>query len=151
MWTEHKVDGDLAKQLRRELRMYRREKGKGGHKFSFKDLRAIYAPDTDDVEHAIVTHNTDSAWLHFWRHQTRGWMQQQPYYSQDEAYQAVEAFEPYEPKPPPAGSHLRSDETYVVGGMPDRPGSIKVKTSSPWTTQQLNDIFHRLGLNPTVQ
>lgn len=148
-WIELKVEDALPREIRRELRLYRREKGKRGHKYTFTDLLAVFAVDSDPIEHVVVTHNADPAWQHYWRHETRGWMLQQSYDTQDEAYKAVAAFEPYEPPPPPPNSKLNAHKNTIVGSWPDKPNAIKVKASSPWTGEQLHAIFQRLGM--TVQ
>lgn len=154
IWFEQKTDSELSQAIRRDLRLYRREKGKGGHKFLFKDLLAICS-DTDDsdrAEHAIVTHHQDPAWQHYWRHPERGWMQQKAYATRDEAAAAVEVFTP--PKihfktavrDPETGESKPSETaTYVFAGVDGGPKTMRVKVSSPWVEKQMAEVFARLG------
>lgn len=149
MWFNHKIDGELAQTIRRDLRLYRREKGRGGHKFLFKDLLSIYSTEGDNPAHVIVTHHDDSAWQHYWRHPERGWMQQKTYDTEDEAKQAVETFErPKDnfrtPVRKPDGSSVT--ETYLTF-KPKGSRQLKVKVSTPWVEEQMAGIFARLGFD----
>jgi hypothetical protein len=53
--------------------MYRREKGRGGHGFSYSDLKGVWGSGDD---YAIVTHIDNRAWQLWWRHPERGWFLQ---------------------------------------------------------------------------
>lgn len=159
MWFEHKVDSELSQTIRRDLRIYRREKGKGGHKFSFKDLLAIYSSEGDNPEHAVVTHHEDAAWQHYWRHPERGWMLQKSYATRDDADAAVDVFTPPKDnfKTPPRhdNGEFRTEpkktETHVIAGTEDRPNFLTSKSQSPWVREQMRGVFTRLGYETRVE
>lgn len=142
LWTQEPVDGDLAKTLRRDIRMHRREKGRGGHRFRYDDLADLMVGGN----HVAATHHEDKHWQHWWRDGDEGWKLQGSYTTLRSAQEAAAASVPIRQLPPPLPANL-SAGLYVRATWPrqDRPRGIRVKCSTPRTAEVLTDIFTRLG------
>jgi hypothetical protein len=153
MWFEHKKDGDLAKSIRRDLRLYRREKGKGGHRFVFKDLQEIWSTAGDVPEHVLVTHYQDATWQHYWCHPERGWLQQGFYSSKDDAIQGVGEFTPPEDNFRTAARHPAGEtETYMVVSVDGKTETWRSKAAtSPWVQKQMTDVLGRVGFTTRME
>lgn len=138
-WTHELIDGDLARALRRDIRLKRREKGRGGHRFRYDDLVELMQCGS----HVLVTHKEDQHWQHWYRDGDDGWKLQGWHDTLGAAKVAVEAFSPPAKTPgTPGGPGL-----YVRATWPrqDRPRGIRVKCATPRTAAALEDIFTKLG------
>jgi hypothetical protein len=87
-WTTTPVDGEIAAAIRRDNRKYRRDKGRGGHRFRYVDLRFMWIAGTS---HVILTHYADRCWQYWWRHPSEGWMLQSWHDSLSEAKDQAES------------------------------------------------------------
>lgn len=142
-WTQESTDGELAKFLRRDIRLHRREKGKGGHRYRYDDLTGLMVNANRD--HVAATHLEDKHWQHWWRDGNEGWKLQGSYTTLASAQEAAEAFTPM--RKPPLAPRPASPGLYVRATWPrqERPRGIRVKCSTPRTAEVLTDIFTRLG------
>ena len=70
-WTKAKtLDGDLANEIRKDIRRNRKEHGRGGHRFHYSELKNIW--HVDHV-HAVINHNDDPSWQHYYNDPKDGW------------------------------------------------------------------------------
>ena len=140
-WVKCSVDGSFAKDLRRGIRMHRREKGRGGHRFSFSDLRGIWISGDD---HAILTHDDDHAWQFWWRHPERGWYLQSWHRLLSEAKEEAEKPRVLEiaSRPLSSGIYVCAEwqEPYIKGSKP-----MMVRCSSESTLKDILQVFSSLG------
>ena len=140
-WKKAPVDGDEARALRRDIRMRRRERGRGGHRFRFDDLKALWVASTPDGDAAVLTHHGDSIWQ-LWRHDdTRGWLLTSWHFTRREAQ--VAALKPVEHPEPPRRD--LAPGIHVVASWPKQKPSIRVICTTPYTAQALEDVMTSLG------
>ena len=146
-WTKQSPNGPAAKKLRREIRMHRREKGRGGHGFSFDDIRALWMLGDD---HAIVSHNSDRSWQFWWRNPGRGWYLQSWHRllgeAQDEA-KKPRAITPAPTKTRSPGNYVYAEWTAPYSGN----DPIMVRCSSDYTTAAIREVFESLCCITSVQ
>jgi hypothetical protein len=127
--------------------MHRREKGRGGHGFSFGDLQGLWASGAD---YAIVTHAGDRTWQFWWRHPERGWHLQSWHRLLTEAKEEAEKPRVLEiaSKPLPFGTYACAEwkSPYGAGS-----GPIMVRCSSDSTLKDMLQVFDALGCTASVK
>lgn len=145
-WTKQPVDASAAKKLRREIRMHRREKGRGGHGLTFNDIRALWMSGDD---HAIVSHNSDRSWQFWWRNPDRGWHLQSWHRLLGEAQE--ESLKPRAitatTRPRVPGNYVCAEWTTPYSGS----APMMVRCSSEYTTKAICEIFESLCCTTSVQ
>lgn len=138
-WSKQSLTGDVAKALRKDVRTYRRERGRGGHRFSYNYLKTLWA--ADDGLHAVCNHIDDSAWQMWYRHPTDGWIMIDWHLTRREAQAAAESKHPElverKPKIFPGIN--------VLAGWPDRDPTMRVHCSSEATATVVSEAFDKIG------
>jgi hypothetical protein len=140
-WERIPADGLFIKKVRRELRMHRREKGRGGHEFIHDDIRVIWASGDD---HIILTHNADRAWQFWWRHPEQSWVLQSWHRLLAEARDEADRPRIVElpaPKKTDAGLYVCAEWREPYFG--ERP--LMIRCSSQKTASEIASVFESLG------
>lgn len=140
-WEKISADDPFVKRMRRELRMHRREKGRGGHEFMHDDIRAMWLSGDDCV---IVSHSTDRVWQFWWRHPEQSWALQSWHRLLAEA--KAEADKPRIVSPPPQrgcdpGLYVCAEWLKPYHGH----GAMRVRCSSDYTASEISQVFQGLG------
>ena len=147
-WDKHSVEGDFVRKLRREIHMYRREKGRAGKEFSPDDLRTVWASGSSYV---VLTHNTDRAWQFWWKHPEKGWFLQSWHRLLSEAKE--EAEKPRITDLPENTAKISG--LYVCaeweGENRFAPRPIIVLCSSQGTASDFLDVFQKLGYRAAIK
>lgn len=146
-WERIPTNGDFMKKMRRELRIHRREKGRGGHEFVHDDVRTLWASGDD---YAILTHNSDRVWQFWWRHPEQGWALQSWHRLLADAKQ--EADKPRilalpSVKAPEPGLYVCAVWQEPYSG--NRP--LMVRCSSDYTATEVTDMFLALGCQTSTK
>ena len=146
-WTEHKVDGDFAKEIRKGIRLYRREKGRQGHRFRFDDLRVLWGAHDRKGKYALASHNEDRLWQFWYCDPEEGWKLQSWFKhlkdAQEEAERPIAATISDKPQRAP-GNYIHASWDGKTKGNP-----IRVRYTSDYTRDTLADIFDKLGCTVT--
>jgi hypothetical protein len=88
-WTKAKdyADDLVANSIRRDVRRYRREYGRAGHRFRFATLKNLWYVD---MVHAVLSHSDDPVWQHWYNDGKEGWKLVAWYGTRREAQAAAE-------------------------------------------------------------
>jgi hypothetical protein len=141
-WRKLPLDGDLARSIRKDVRTHRRERGRGGHRFSFSHLKSLYGSDSG--LHAVCNHTDDSVWQFWYRHPEDGWVLVNWHDALREAKAAAELPMPDtgpKPRPLAPGIHLlagwdHGEETEYT---------IRLCCSSEDTATAMTEVYQKLG------
>lgn len=146
-WSQEPVDGKSAAHLRREVRARRREKGRGGHRYVFRDLKELHVVRRDgEVVYAVLTHHEDPMWQLWGWQDDKGWMLLDWYEKFPQATRAAERHVwPVEEQPPAPVS----PGIYVLAGWA-RPNTatkytMRVHCRSKTVAIAVAEAFHRVG------
>ena len=146
-WNKHSVEGDFVRRLRREIRMYRRERGRAGKEFMPDDLRTVWSSGSNYV---ILTHNTDRLWQFWWKHPEKGWFLQSWHRLLSEAKEEAE-------KPRIVELPEWQDTapgTYVYAEWEEKSSDSKpfmILCSTPYTASEVMDVFRQLGCRAAIK
>lgn len=138
-WSKQPLTGDVSRALRKDVRTYRRERGRGDHRFSYTCLKTLWA--ADDGLHVVCNHIDDPAWQMWYRHPASGWIMIDWHLTRREAQAAAESKHPElverKPKVFPGIN--------VLAGWPDRDPTMRVHCSSEATAAAVADAFVKIG------
>lgn len=144
-WNKEPVDGALAIALRRGIRQRRREKGRGGHRFRYDDLRSFWSLGENI---AVVDHREDRWWQVWIKDSERGWYLEGWHRRLKDAQAQAEKPRP-KPKPLPKpkippGKYVHAawsiDRYRRKDGRP-----MVVRCQSDYTAGVISEVFQRLG------
>jgi len=140
-WERQQLSGSFFKKLRREIRTYRREKGRSGHGFIHDDVRVLWASGDS---YAILSHNLDRVWQFWWRHPEHGWFLQSWHKILSDA--KIEAdkpriFDVVLEKKRPSGTYVCGEWIEAFQGT----GPMMVLCSSEYTASEIKSVFESLG------
>lgn len=138
-WVKCDNDGDLARELRKNIRQHRREKGRAGHRFAFTFLKTLWVADDD--HHAVLNHVDDTVWQMWYRHPVEGWVLISWHATRREAQAAAESSHP-QLVVPKVRIHPGIN---VLAGWPGRELNMRVACSSEYTADVIGEIFAKLG------
>lgn len=152
-WTTSPIDGEIAAGIRRDNRKYRRDKGRGGHRFRFVDLRFLWVAGTS---HAILTHYTDRCWQYWWRSPSQGWMLQSWHDSLTEAKEEADSRELPVEEPLNGLSNgdtstgRRKPGVYITGVFKDEPyrdllPPLTIRCSTEFSQGIYSNLLRELG------
>jgi hypothetical protein len=146
-WASEPLDGSLARALRRDIRARRRDKGRGGHRFRFADLKELRAGlDDGAAVCAVLTHNEDPVFQHWAHHPTDGWLLIDWYERSTFAMKAAQEF-----VWPVREADSRPPGTYVLAGSkPTHPDqevrfTMRVHCRSKNIAIAIAETFRSLG------
>jgi len=131
-------DDPVVDSLQRDVRRFRREHGRGGHRFRRATLKSVWHIE---LIHAVVNHTDDLVWQHWYNHPSRGWTLQHWYDTRREAQAAAELplaeiLDPVRARP----TGLRVEAGWAKGSRP-----IVVSCSSPGTAAVIQDVLGSIG------
>lgn len=142
-WRQQPLDGDIARVMRRSIRMYRRERGRGGHRFSYLNLKSLWV--TDDLAHVVLNHKDDLVWQFWWNDPLEGWLQISFHSTRREAQAAAEL--PRIPVVVPAEKLVPG--LYVLAAWPKQDQSpdykMRVHCRSESAVEAVVEVFDKLG------
>lgn len=138
-WSKQPTDGPVSQAIRRDVRKHRRERGRGGHRFSLNYLKTVWS--ASDGSHVVLNHVDDLIWQMWYRHPEQGWVLMDWLSTRREAQAAAETHQPElsdsRPDMPPG--------IYVLAAWPGRPSTMRVHCSSERTADDITEVFARLG------
>ena len=138
-WVKQPVDGDFARAIRKDVRLYRRERGRGGHRFSMNFIKTLWV--ADDSMHAVLNHIDDLVWQMFYRHPTQGWLLIHWYDTRREAQAAAESDHPeLVSRRPTVHPGIN-----VLANFPHRDNRMRVHCSSDYTATVVEETFVKIG------
>ncbi len=145
-WTRQPADGDFAKELRHDVRMHRREKGRSGHRFNYNRLKSLWSVGGI---HAVMNHQDDPTWQFWHKDALSGWNLMSWHLTRREAQAAAEQPLPDltpKPKDKTYGLHVYAGWSGMdpFGFQRDWP-SIVVPCSSEYTAGVIVKIFEDMG------
>lgn len=142
LWRQVKHDHENVSELKRDIRTYRRETGRAGHRFNPATLKNVWS---SGGVHLVINHVDDPVWQH-WHHGPEGWYLVHWHLSRREAQAAAELpLRTVPPTPPGKVSGLR-----VVAGWPGRAGTMVVKCSSPTTAEDVAKVYSNIGCTAVI-
>lgn len=148
IWAKQPTDADVAQALRKNVRKYRTERGRHGHRFSMKYLKTVWSA-ADDL-HVVLNHVDDPTWQMWYQHPDKGWTMISWHGTRREAQAAAE------------GQHVDRVEPIVahkaginlLAGWADEPYrrrrtevdfTMRIHCQTERTVSELEEIFSRLG------
>ena len=148
-WEKHTVDGTFATEIRRGIRQHRREKGRGGHRFRYDDLKTLWGAKDRKGTYAVLTHNEDKLWQ-YWFKGEDGWKLQSWFKLLKDAQAEAE-----KPRPKPVvvpskvepGSYVHAAWTAPYRGR--KPMVVRCQTDS--TAAVISELFQKLGCTVEVK
>lgn len=153
-WTQESLDAKLVQHLRRDIRAHRRERGRGGHRYVFKDLKELHAGRTepDLITYVVLTHHQDPAWLVFGWHEGHGWLLLGWHEQCEQARLAAEShvWEPEEDSvasPGEPGIYVCAGWAYAPFRDPEKPvaHTMRVHCRTKNAAIAIAEAFHKLG------
>jgi hypothetical protein len=142
-WAKAKdLDGDVAEEIRHDVRRYRREKGRGGHRFRHATLKNLW--HVENI-HAVLNHADDPVWQYWYNHASNGWQLVGYYFTRREAQAAAERPHPIAPIKPLAPGR------YIFAAWPDHEVTMRVRISSDYTGEQVSKVFGDLGCQTSIE
>lgn len=140
-WNIEPLKDGLAKVLRRQIRIFRREKGRSGHRFRYDDLKAMFSANE---EHVVVTHHEDKLWQYWRKDSEEGWKLESWHRGMHEAMR--EAEKPRR-KPKPEPEPLPGTYVCAVWAHDDYHGSrpMMVRCQNDYTVSVIMEVFKHLG------
>lgn len=147
-WSSQPLDGETAHSIRHDVRAYRRERGRNGHRFRFQTLKTLWV----STNHAVLNHTDDPAWQYWYCDGRQGWLLVDTFRTRREA-QAVADAHPVPPDLVVHGSDVRDSMIVVRAGWPDaqypdlppKVWNIKVGCTSASTADQIISVFEHIG------
>jgi hypothetical protein len=145
-WKKQPVDGEVAKSIRKDVRTFRKERGRGGHRFRFATLKSLWSAD---AIHVVLNHSDDSAWQYWYNDARQGWSLISWHMTRREAQVAAEMPHPdLTPEP-----KFLAEGVYVLAGWPRENGeadyTMKVACSTDKTADEILAVFTHLGFVAT--
>lgn len=144
-WQKQKPDQEIARAIRRDIHLHRRERGRGGHRYRFATLKSLW---TVDIIHAVLNHKDDPVWQRYYNHPSQGWLLVDWYMTRREAQAAAELPLPEDilrPTPalaPEIGWH-------VYAGWQSSKWTMDVPCSSWETACEIDAVFAEIGCYAT--
>jgi hypothetical protein len=142
-WEKQKNDSSLARAIRSDTRLHRRERGRGGHRFHFSALKGLWSVENI---HAVLNHKDDPAWLYFYNHPQQGWIlvdwrmtrrEAQALAELPQEYQVLYAEQAVEKSQVP-GWHVHAGEK-------EHETSIDVSCRSEEIADDIREVFQEIG------
>lgn len=141
-WARLKHDHEVVAEIRRDVRTYRRETGRAGHRFNAATLKNVWS---SDGVHVILNHLDDPTWQH-WHLGAEGWYLVHWYTSRREGQAAAELpLRAVSAEPIMCVTGLR-----VVAGWPGQGGSMIVKCSSPTIAEDIAKVYANIGCTAVI-
>lgn len=137
-WKKQPLDGEVARSIRHDIRMHRRERGRAGHRFRYDDLQVLWAASN---KYAVLRHLSDPVWQFFYNHPTEGWKLISWHFTRREAQ--VAACQPI-PEPKVKAQPVK-EGIHVLAGWPKKKKTMRVPCSSPETAGAVEAAFLHLG------
>lgn len=138
-WARAKThDVDIVHAIRHDVRKYRREKGRAGHRFRFATIKNIWY--VDEI-HAVINHTDDPLWQYWYNHPQDGWILVHWYTTRREAQAAAEL--PHPEQSVTAKPFIEG--IYVRAGWDMDNYTMRVTCSSDRTAVDIQSIFRKLG------
>jgi hypothetical protein len=147
-WTNQPLDGDVALSIRHDVRQYRRERGRGGHRFRHSHLKSLWS--VEDI-HAVLNHNDDPAWQYWYHDARQGWLLVDWFSTRREA----QAFVDMNPVPTIVihGTNVDDTPIHVLAGWPDpeypellpKDYTMRVPCRSDYTASVVIEVFEKVG------
>ena len=137
-WKKQPLDGEVSKGLRKGIRQYRRERGRGGHRFRYDDLKALYSVG----DFIVLTHHGDSIWQLYHRHPQNGWFLISWHFTRREAQ--IAALHPL-PDLTPKPKKIKEGIHVLAGWDDPMVKTMRVHCSSTWTADCIEAAFQSLG------
>lgn len=137
-WRKAKDSDPIIDSVQRDVKRFRREHGRGGHRFRRATLKSVWHID---LIHAIVNHTDDLVWQHWYNNPVGGWQLQSWYDTRREAQAAAELplteiSETVRVRP----TGLRVEAGWAKGSFP-----IVVSCSSLGTAAVVQDVLGSIG------
>lgn len=139
-WRKAATTDLVAQAIRKDVRSYRRERGRAGHRFSLNHVKSLWA--ANDGAHAVLNHLDDEAWQMWYRHPETGWAMVSWHLTRREAQAAAE-----NGKSAPRNSELKEPDPglYVLAGSnPDRM-TIRTHCRSEIAATDIEAVYAKLG------
>lgn len=140
-WSREKLDGSLARSIRSSIRLRRRERGRGGHRYRFNTLKNLWAVD---VIHAVVNHTDDPEWQYYYNHPSEGWLLISWHLTRREAQAAAELPLPPELVPTVA-SRATVEGWHVLAGWKKDKFTMDVPCTSEEIAGEIEETFQVIG------
>lgn len=136
-WKKQALDGEVARAVRHDTRMHRRERGRGGHRFRFDDLKALWHVG----DYVVLTHHSDSIWQLYHRDPEQGWLLISWFFTRREAQvAALHPLPDITPKPKRA-----VEGVHVLAGWPDGEKTMRVPCGTSYTAEVIEAAFASIG------
>lgn len=137
-WEKQKNDSAVAKSIRASVHQQRRERGRGGHRFRYSTLKAIWSVGET---HAVLNHTDDTTWQ-YWRNTNGGWLLVSWHLTRREAQASAEL-----PLPADLAIPLRVSEAglHVYAGWQQGSYTMDVPCSSDEIAQDIKEAFEIIG------
>jgi len=138
-WVNLLPSHDLASAIRHDVRLRRRERGRGGHRFNYRTLKSLWSADGI---HAVLNHKDDSTWQLWYDDPTLGWDMVHWYGTRREAQAAAEMPHPERKTAQSSPEH----GTFVLAGWPNSThDTMKVHCSSASIADDIMAAFTAIG------
>lgn len=143
-WTKTRTnDDDVIRLIRRDVRKFRREKGRAGHRFNHAKLKNCWHVEET---HAVINHTDDPLWQYWYNHPQDGWTLVHWYSTRREAQAAAEL-----PHPEAQAAVDRTvDGLYVKAGWSMDDYTMRVTCASRRIAEEIQGVFRKLGCVTTL-
>lgn len=142
-WRKAKDTEDpVALDIRHDVRRYRREKGRGGHRFRYATLKNLWYVDQI---HAVLNHSDDPVWQYWYHHPLNGWILISWHGTRREAQATAELPHPVEV------ARSIAPGTYIFAAWPGQEVTMKVRVRSDWVGEQIIRVFGDLGCETKIE
>jgi hypothetical protein len=139
-WQKQPTTSYIAHAIRKDTRKYRRERGRGGHRFSLNYVKSLWA--ASDGVHAVLNHIDDPAWQIWFCDPETGWALCSWHLTRREAQAVAENSLGIPLRP---GTKGLGPGLYVLAGSdPGRP-SIRTFCSSETSANDIEAVYVKLG------
>ena len=147
-WSNQPLDGEVAHSIRHDVRAFRRERGRGGHRFRYTHLKTLWV----SAAYAVLNHTDDQVWQLWYQDARQGWLLVDWCRTRREA-QAVADANPIPKELVIHGTDARDSMITVRAGWPDpqypdlppKVYTMKVGCATPYTAEQITAVFERIG------
>lgn len=141
-WVQLKHDHGTIAELRRDVRTYRRENGRAGHRFNVATLKNVWSADG---VHVILNHTDDPIWQH-WHLGAEGWYLVHWHTSRREGQAAAELpLRMVSADPTASVAGLR-----VEAGWPGRGVTMITACSAPATADDIAKVYSNIGCTAVI-
>jgi len=134
-WHKQPIDSPVALAIRRDVREHRRERGRGGHRFSLNHVKSLWS--ANDGRHVVLNHVDDPAWQ-MWHRDNAGWSMVSWHQTRREAQAAAEN----DSAPPEAKI---TSGIYVLAGSDPERMTIRTHCTSAATADDIEAVYVKLG------